>query len=85
MLQKLYGYRHYAHRKCPTSFGCFGPFQLPLIIVYDLKCVGPLEFELIAPMPEQLKTTTMHFYVLGWVQRNLNFGSSDRRLLCPQQ
>ncbi len=32
-------------------------------IVYDLKFVGPLEFELVAPMPEQLKTTTMHFYV----------------------
>ena len=31
-------------------------------LVYDLKFVGPLEFELIAPMPEQLKTTTMHFY-----------------------
>ena len=28
-------------------------------IVYDLKFVGPLEFELVAPMPEQLKTTTM--------------------------
>ena len=34
------------------------------IVVYDLKFVGPLEFELVAPMPEQLKTTTMHFYVL---------------------
>ncbi len=32
------------------------------LIVYDLKFVGPLEFELVAPMPEQLKTTTMHFY-----------------------
>ncbi len=32
------------------------------IIVYDLKFVGPLEFELVAPMPEQLKTTTIHFY-----------------------
>ncbi len=31
-------------------------------VVYDLKFVGPLEFELVAPMPEQLKTTTMHFY-----------------------
>ncbi len=31
-------------------------------LVYDLKFVGPLEFELVAPMPEQLKTTTMHFY-----------------------
>ena len=27
-----------------------------LIVVYDLKFVGPLEFELVAPMPEQLKT-----------------------------
>ncbi len=24
-------------------------------LVYDLKFVGPLEFELVAPMPEQLK------------------------------
>ena len=75
---------------------------LSIIIVYDLKSVGPLEFKLVAPMPEQLKTTTMHFYevsrkpymclltpqrnallccwlVLGWVQRNSNFGSLDRR------
>ncbi len=57
-------------------------------IVYDLKSVGPSEFKLVAPMPEQLKTTAMHFYevllwsrlVLGWVQRNSNFGSLDRRL-----
>ncbi len=63
--------------------------------------MGPLKFELVAPMPEQLKNTTMHFYeasrnmclltlqgnalmwsqfVLGWVQRNSNFGSSDRTL-----
>ena len=32
------------------------------ILVYDLKFVGPLEFELVAPMPEQLKTTTMQIY-----------------------
>ena len=25
-------------------------------IVYDLKFVGPLDFKLVAPMPEQLKT-----------------------------
>ncbi len=31
-------------------------------IVYDLKSVGPLEFKLVAPMPEQLKTTAVHFY-----------------------
>ncbi len=31
-------------------------------IVYYLKFVGPLEFKLVAPIPEQLKTTTMHFY-----------------------
>ncbi len=63
-----------------------GPF-----VVYDLKFVGPLEFELVAPMPEQLKTTTINMclltrqgnallwsqFVLGWVQRNSNFGSSD--------
>ncbi len=32
------------------------------VIVYDLKFVGPLEFKLVAPMPAQLITTTMHFY-----------------------
>ncbi len=31
-------------------------------LVYDLKFVGPLGYELVAPMPEQLKTTTIHFY-----------------------
>ena len=30
-------------------------------IVYDLKFVEPSEFELVAPIPEQLKTTTMRF------------------------
>ncbi len=30
------------------------------IIVYDLKFVGPCGFNLVAPMPEQLKTTTLH-------------------------
>ena len=33
-------------------------------VVYDLKSVGPLEFKLVAPMPEQLKTTAMHFYIV---------------------
>ncbi len=32
------------------------------LIVYDLKSVGPLKFKLVAPMPEQLKTTEIHFY-----------------------
>ncbi len=32
------------------------------MLVYDLKFVGPLEFELAARMPEQVKTTTTHFY-----------------------
>ncbi len=62
------------------------------LIVYDLKFVGPfVEFKLVAPMPEQLKTTTTlqalqgnsllwSQFVLGWVQRNSNFGFSDRRL-----
>ncbi len=77
--------------------------QTCTILVYNLKSVGPLEFKLAAPMPEQVKTTAMHFYevsrkpymclltpqrnallwsqhVLGWVQRNSNFGSLDHRL-----
>ncbi len=33
-----------------------------IVKVYDLKSVGPLEIKLVAPMPEQIKTTTMHFY-----------------------
>ncbi len=44
----------------------FNFHQLLLIdgteIVYDLKFLGALKFKLVAPMPEQLKTTTMHFY-----------------------
>ena len=31
-------------------------------IFYNLKFVGPLEFKLVAPMSEQLKTAAMHFY-----------------------
>ena len=30
--------------------------NMEVIIVYNLKFVGPLEFMLVAPMPEQLKT-----------------------------
>ena len=80
-----------------------GPSLAPL--VYDLKFVGPLEIKFAAPMPEQTKTTTMHFlddsrkktlanfslglltpqgnallwsqFVLAWVQRISNFGSSE--------
>ncbi len=36
--------------------------DIAINIIYDLKFVGPLEFELVAPMQEELKTTTMHFY-----------------------
>ncbi len=32
------------------------------IVGYDLKSVGPLEFKLVAPMPEQPKTSATHFY-----------------------
>ncbi len=47
----------------PTSIPPPAPVTPPSsLIVYDLKFVGPLEFELVAPMPEQLKATTMHFY-----------------------
>ncbi len=31
------------------------------LLVYDLKFVGPLEFELVAPMPEQLTQETKMF------------------------
>ncbi len=43
-------------------FGVFWDGHPEGFIVYDLKFVGPLEFGFVAPMPEQLKTTTMHFY-----------------------
>ncbi len=44
---------HVLQKTCRCNIPC---------LVYDLKFVGPLEFELVAPMPEQLKTTTMHNY-----------------------
>ncbi len=31
-------------------------------IVYDLKSVESLEIEFVAPIPEQLKTITMHLF-----------------------
>ena len=31
------------------------------LLVYDLKSVGVLEIEFVAPNPEQIATTTMHF------------------------
>ena len=30
-------------------------------VVYDLKLEGTLEFKLVAPMLEQIRTTTIHF------------------------
>ena len=44
-------------------------FNIPLclfltnvsLIVYDLKSVGTLEIKFVAPIPEQIATTTMHF------------------------
>ncbi len=43
------------------------PYNTTLrLIVYDLKFVGPLEFELVASMPEQLKITTIHFFEALW-------------------
>ncbi len=30
-------------------------------LVYDLKSVGALEIKFVAPIPEQIATTTMHF------------------------
>ena len=50
-------------------------------LVYDLKSVGPVEFKLVAPMPEQLQKAILlvtprrnallwSSLVLGWVQRN---------------
>ncbi len=35
-------------------------FNIPFI-VYDLKSVGALKIEFVAPMPEQNGTSTMHF------------------------
>ena len=42
-------------------------------MVYNLKFVGPLEFKLVVPMPEQIKTTPIHFYEVSAL-RNMNFG-----------
>ena len=30
-------------------------------LVYDLKSIGALEIKFVAPIPEQIATTTMHF------------------------
>ena len=48
-------------------------------IVYDLNSVGPLEFKFVAPMPEQLKTTAMHFYCCG-----PDFFGDEIKILGPQ-
>ncbi len=32
------------------------------MLVYDLKFIGSLEVKLVAPMPEQIKTTMLQFY-----------------------
>ena len=32
------------------------------VIVYDLKSVGSLKIEFVAPIPEQLKTITIHLF-----------------------
>ena len=35
-------------------------------IVHDLEFVGPLEFKLVAPMPEQIKTIIISHGELGF-------------------
>ena len=65
--------------------------DLPAIVVYRLKSVEAIKMKFVAPMPEQIATTTIHFLkgnallgsqlVLAWVQRISNFWSSDDRLL----
>ncbi len=35
------------------------------LVVYNLKAAGPLEFKLVAPMPEQIKTIAMQNKLLG--------------------
>ncbi len=57
-----------SHQKHP--FPMFGPYAIIWpdrsyqgigLIVYDLKSVGALEIKFVAPIPEQIATTTMHF------------------------
>ncbi len=37
-----------------------------VMLVYDLKYVGSLEIEFVAPIPEQLRTITMHLFGDSW-------------------
>ncbi len=70
--------------------------DLPAIVVYRLKSVEAIKMKFVAPMPEQISTTTILLtcpmahqgnallgfqLVLAWVQRISNFWSSDDRLL----
>ena len=41
--------------------GMDATFFTQSLVVYRLKSVGALEMKFIAPMPEQIATTTMHF------------------------
>ncbi len=38
-----------------------GKINRILLVVYDLKSVGALEMKFVAPISEQIATTTMHF------------------------
>ena len=52
--------------KCVTRYNAqqgFRPKTQKSHLVYDLKFVGSSEFELVAPMPEQLKTTTTQSHI----------------------
>ena len=44
-----------------SSRGCYlAEWLYVALIFYELKSVGSLEIEFVAPIPEQLKTITMH-------------------------
>ncbi len=52
-------------------------------IVYYLNIVGPLEFELVAPMSEQLKTTT--HIVRALRQRLVTYAQNPKSMHIVQQ
>ncbi len=50
------------------------------LVVYDLKFLGPLEFKLVAPMPEQLKTTAIVWWPVSVGDLDFEYACSPCQL-----
>ncbi len=69
-----------------VGLDCFSGFSSnlvwPLVVVYRLKSVEAIKMKFVAPMPEQIATTTIHF--LCWGPNLFWHGCNESQIFGPQ-